>query len=127
MLQGIVPRPIARVVTESADGVTNVAPFSYFTGVSSEPPLVMISVQYQSDGSLKDTLRNIRETGVATICTVRPSDTSKMHSSASRVQESEAKLFGIDVEKTLSDYAPRVSTAPTAMMCSLEREVSFDG
>ena len=59
----IIPRPIAFVSTINAAGVVNLAPFSFFNGVSSNPPCLMVSIAPKSDGSKKDTLRNIEETG----------------------------------------------------------------
>lgn len=59
MIQTLVPRPIAWVLTEHPNGRYNLAPFSYFTAVSSNPPLVMISIGKKPDGSDKDTLVNI--------------------------------------------------------------------
>jgi len=61
MIQTIVPRPIAWVLSDNGDGGYNLAPFSYFNGVSSDPPLLMISVGRKADGSPKDTWRNIDE------------------------------------------------------------------
>ena len=52
MAQTIIPRPIAWVVTEDA-GVINVAPFSYFIGLSSDPASVLISVGHKADGTPK--------------------------------------------------------------------------
>lgn len=61
LIGGIVPRPIAFVSTLSPSGVGNLAPFSFFNGVSSNPPCVVVSVARKEDGSKKDTLRNIEE------------------------------------------------------------------
>ena len=63
MIGLIVPRPIAFVSTISSEGIRNLAPFSFFNGVSSNPPALVISVTRNSDGSKKDTLRNIESTG----------------------------------------------------------------
>lgn len=60
MIQTLVPRPIAWVLSENANGRYNLAPFSYFTAVSSNPPLVMISVGKKPDGTDKDTHVNIQ-------------------------------------------------------------------
>lgn len=62
MIGAIVPRPIAFVSTVGLNGITNVAPFSFFNGISSNPPCLMISVSGKSSGEVKDTLRNIQET-----------------------------------------------------------------
>ncbi|MGS2723048.1 flavin reductase family protein [Porticoccus sp. GXU_MW_L64] len=63
MTQSILPRPIAWVLSDNGDGSHNLAPFSYFNAVCSDPPLVMLSIGHKPDGSRKDTLVNIRERG----------------------------------------------------------------
>ena len=59
----IVPRPIAFVSTISQDGVENLAPFSFFVAGGANPPSLAFSTVLGSDGTEKDTLRNIRATG----------------------------------------------------------------
>ena len=59
MIQTIIPRPVAWVLSENENLSFNLAPFSYFTGVSSRPPIIMLSVGKKPDGSLKDTRVNI--------------------------------------------------------------------
>ena len=61
MIQTLVPRPIAWVLTDNGNDSFNLAPFSYFNGVASDPPLLMISVGKKPDGTLKDTRTNIIE------------------------------------------------------------------
>ena len=60
LIGSIIPRPIAFVTTLSEDGVINGAPFSYFNIVSSNPPMISLSIQ-RSEGRQKDTARNIIE------------------------------------------------------------------
>ncbi|MBX7142896.1 MAG: flavin reductase family protein [Oligoflexia bacterium] len=62
LIGGVIPRPIAFVSTISASGVGNLAPFSFFNAVSSDPPCLMLAMSKKSSGELKDTLRNILET-----------------------------------------------------------------
>jgi flavin reductase (DIM6/NTAB) family NADH-FMN oxidoreductase RutF len=63
MIGAIVPRPIAFVSTLSLEGIPNLAPFSFFTGVSANPPVVCFSPMIRgSDGKKKDTLNNIETT-----------------------------------------------------------------
>jgi len=63
MIGSIVPRPIAFVSTISKEGAPNLAPFSYFNGVCSNPPTVMFAPGRRGyDGKTKDTLNNIRDT-----------------------------------------------------------------
>ena len=59
----VVPRPIAWTSTVSTDGVNNLAPFSFFTVVSSEPPMVLLSLEFLDGGRLKDSAANIEATG----------------------------------------------------------------
>ena len=63
LINTIIPRPIALVSTQSSSGTNNLAPYSFFNAVSSNPATLMISVAVKPDGTLKDTLRNIKETG----------------------------------------------------------------
>lgn len=60
LIGGIVPRPIALVSTVSVDGTPNVAPFSFFCGVGSDPMTLLICPANQPDGAEKDTLRNAK-------------------------------------------------------------------
>jgi flavin reductase (DIM6/NTAB) family NADH-FMN oxidoreductase RutF len=63
MVGVILPRPIAFVSTVSADGVRNLAPFSFFTAVSANPPVIAFSPMVRgSDSKRKDTLHNIEAT-----------------------------------------------------------------
>ena len=59
MTQTLVPRPIAWVLSDNGDGSYNLAPFSYFNAVCSDPPLLMLSIGNRPDGTPKDTRLNI--------------------------------------------------------------------
>jgi flavin reductase (DIM6/NTAB) family NADH-FMN oxidoreductase RutF len=63
LIGAIVPRPIAFVSTISADGILNLAPFSFFTAASANPPVVCFAPSTRNAGQKKDTLRNIEATG----------------------------------------------------------------
>jgi flavin reductase (DIM6/NTAB) family NADH-FMN oxidoreductase RutF len=67
MLGSVIPRPIALVSTVSNNGIKNLAPFSYFNAISSDPPILGFSVSDRKDGSSKDTLANIEENGECVI------------------------------------------------------------
>src|SRR5664279_1020096 len=71
----IVPRPVALVSTVSIDGVANLAPFSFFSGVGAVPPTVLFCPALRDGasagvGERKDTLRNVEETGEFVISVV---------------------------------------------------------
>ena len=61
MTQSVIPRPIAWVLSENDAGDYNLAPFSYFNAVASDPPTVVFSVGMQDDGGAKDTTINIEK------------------------------------------------------------------
>ena len=128
MAQTIIPRPVAWVVTED-DGVVNVAPFSYFIGLSSSPATVMISIGHKSDGTPKDTLANIRKTKQCTICMVDESSLEKMHFSSKELSKelSEAQEFEIKTQKVCTKYPPMIKDVPCAYFCELNQEIDLGG
>ncbi len=128
MAQTILPRPIAWVVTED-EGVVNIAPFSYFIGLSSEPASVLISVGHKLDGRPKDTLFNIRKHKKCTICMVQESDLEKMHFSSKDLEKefSEAELFSIQTETLREGYPPMIKGVPCAYICDLNQEIDLGG
>ncbi|MBN2432527.1 MAG: flavin reductase family protein [Acidobacteria bacterium] len=63
MTRLVAPRPIALVSSRSAEGIGNVAPFSYFHSGGANPPSLVICPMNNRSGERKDTVRNIRATG----------------------------------------------------------------
>lgn len=128
MAQTIIPRPIAWVVTES-NGIVNIAPFSYFIGLSSEPATVLVSIGHKSDGTPKDTLLNIRETKKCTICMVEEGSLEKMHYSSKELDKdlSEAELFEIKTSSLYEEYPPVIEDTPAAYFCELNQEIDLGG
>ena len=128
MAQTILPRPIAWVVTED-NGVVNIAPFSYFIGLSSEPASVLISVGHKADGSPKDTLANIRKNKKCTICMVEEKDLEQMHFSSKGLDknESEAELFNIQTKSLVDGYPPMIEGVPSAYFCDFNQEIDLGG
>ena len=124
----IVPRPIAWVGTKGADNSDNIAPFSYFSGLSSEPPLLGIAIAYQgknADGSpiRKDTANNILDNGLLTVSLVSAPQVMPMLKTASRLPagRSEFEHAGLKAKR-----APEIDVAypeeATAMMeCRLQQ------
>ncbi len=127
MAQTIIPRPIAWIVTRNKQGMLNIAPFSYFMGLSSEPATMMVSIGHKSDGSQKDTLKNLRETKKCTICMVDVAHLKQMHFSSKelRENESEAALFDIKTQEMLADFPPMVEGIPSAFFCEFNQEIEL--
>ena len=128
MAQTILPRPIAWVVTEN-NGVVNIAPFSYFIGLSSDPASVLISVGKKSDGSNKDTLANILKTKKCTICMVEEKDLDKMHFSSKELdsRSSEADIFNIPTKKLVDGYPPIIDDVVSAYFCDFNQTIDLGG
>jgi flavin reductase (DIM6/NTAB) family NADH-FMN oxidoreductase RutF len=126
MSQSVIPRPIAWVVTEYR-GVVNVAPFSYFTGLSSNPPTMLFSVGHKSDGTPKDTLRNLRETKKCTVCIASVEQLEHLHFSSKELEAhvSEAEHFAIPHATVIDGYPPMIEGAPVAFFCDLYGEVEL--
>ncbi|MRJ02277.1 MAG: flavin reductase family protein [Epsilonproteobacteria bacterium] len=124
----VIPRPIAWVVTER-EGIVNLAPFSYFIPLSSDPPALLISIGEKRDGSPKDSLKNIRLTGRATICMVDRDHLEEMHYTSAPLPEgvSEAEEFGIELEYLFPNFPPIVSGVPAAFSTTLLQEISLGG
>jgi len=128
MSQSVVPRPIAWIVTEH-NGVINIAPFSYFTPLSSEPATLIVSIGHKKDGSPKDTLANIRDSKRCTISMVPNDFLKSMHYTSKSFERdvSEAKEFNIPLKEVFDGYPPMIKGTPTAFACELLQEVELEG
>jgi len=127
MSQTIIPRPIAWIVTENK--TINIAPFSYFTGLSSEPATIMVSIGHKKDGTQKDTLKNIRETKKCVVCFVDEKFLEKMNNSSEELPQevSEAQKFNIPIKKVYDNFPPMIENVNCAYFCELNQEVNIGG
>ena len=117
----ITPRPIAWVSTVSADGKSNLAPFSFFTGVTSNPPSLMFVPVNDRHGKKKDTVLNIEESKEFVVNMVSYDLAEKMNACAALLPrgESEFDAFGIHSSPSLRVKPPRVTEAPASLECVL--------
>ena len=117
----IVPRAIAWVSTKDRAGKTNLAPFSYFTGLGSDPPLVTLGISDRRDGTHKDTLRIARETGVLCINLVEEPDSDRMNASSGEYAPgtSELDVLGIETVPCTAIDGVRVKSSRAALECAL--------
>lgn len=122
----IVPRPIAWVTSLSPDGVVNLAPFSAFTYLSTQPPLIGISMMRRG-GELKDSARNIAASGDFVVNIADEALVEPVHlSSAEHPPEvSEAGLLGLSLLPSSDVAAPRLACAPAALECGFEQAIAF--
>ena len=122
-LSVIVPRPIGWVSTVSADGIPNLAPFSFYNGVSSNPPILMVSVGLHHGTEKKDTTRNIQETGEVAVNVVPESMMNEMLITSNRAEPevSEFDLAKLETAPCVKIRPPRVALSPVCMECVLEQ------
>jgi flavin reductase (DIM6/NTAB) family NADH-FMN oxidoreductase RutF len=115
----IVPRPIAWISSISLDGVTNLAPYSYFNAVAEKPPIVMFASGGAKEGGDKDSLRNIEETKEFVVNIVSSEQRVQMIQTSTSLpyQESEIDYFQIPVAPSNLVKPPRVATSPVSLEC----------
>jgi flavin reductase (DIM6/NTAB) family NADH-FMN oxidoreductase RutF len=121
----VVPRPIAWVTSQDEDGVVNLAPFSFFNAVGSNPLYVLVSVGLNEDGSLKDTARNIEASGEFVANLVTEDLIAAMNLSAADFppDASEMQAAGLESAPSLRIKAPRLAKAQAALECRLHSKV----
>ena len=117
----IVPRPIALVTTLGPTGVVNAAPFSMFNMLGEDPPIVMISVNRQRDGGMKDTAANIVRTGEFVIHMTDEPMVQRMHRCGESMPSSvsEIEVVGLHTVSSQVVGPPRIEEAPVAFECTL--------
>lgn len=127
MTRVIVPRPIAWVSTISADGRTNLAPFSFFQGVCAKPPTLMFVPVNNRDGTKKDTVRNIEQVPEFVVNLVSHALAGPMNETAATLPygESEFEKAGLATAPSIHIRPPRVAAAPAAFECQLDRIVTI--
>lgn len=129
LLHCVSPRPIAFVSTLSADGIPNLAPFSFFMAGGANPPSVAFSPSYNRDGQPKDTLRNIEATGEFVINVVSYSMRERMNVTSVEYPHgvSEWNEAGFTVDSTVKVKPARVAESLLAMECRLFQIVPHGG
>ncbi|MGB9409562.1 MAG: flavin reductase family protein [Terracidiphilus sp.] len=122
----IVPRPIALVSTMSREGVANLAPFSFFCGVGSNPPTVLFCPTLRAGasaeaGERKDTLRNVEETGEFVINVVSEAIAAAANAASAEVppEVDEFPLSGLTPIPSQAVRPSRVAESPAQMECKL--------
>lgn len=124
MIGSIVPRAIGWVSSVSTNGVPNLAPYSFFTGVTSSPPSLVFSPIHRA-GTFKDTLRNVAETGefVVNVATEEVAEAMNATSAELPPEVDEFAVAGLTAVPSVRVRAPRVAESPIQMECRLDKLV----
>ena len=117
----VVPRPIAWVSTRSESGVINLAPFSFFNAIGSEPPYVMVSVGLNGKGEAKDTAKNIATSGEFVVNMVTEDLFDAMNISAADFPPDQSELDAAQLKTAPSVHikTPRVALSQVSFECKL--------
>lgn len=133
LIGSIVPRPIAFVSTISTDGRTNLAPFSFFNALSSNPMMLMFCISNRPDGSAKDTLRNCdlpenSGTGEFVVNIAAEVYARRVAAAAEQLPygESEFGLVGLTPAACAKVRAPRIAESPVSFECRTRQIVRLN-
>jgi flavin reductase (DIM6/NTAB) family NADH-FMN oxidoreductase RutF len=123
----VCPRPIGWVSTIGADGNLNLAPFSYFNGVSGDPPCVMFAPNTSSPNDVKDTYRNIVEVPefVVNVVSVELAEQMNATSAAFSYDVDEFGACGLESVASQVVRPPRVKQSRAALECTVYEVVEL--
>ncbi|MBO0475769.1 flavin reductase family protein [Vagococcus sp. DIV0080] len=120
LIGSIIPRPVAVVTSLSEEGVLNIAPFSYFNIVTSNPPIVSLAIQRKS-GVMKDTARNILAKKEAVIHIADEENIQNINETAANLESTESELS----RTTFTMTQGAVVSVPLIDELSIKMEVSL--
>lgn len=120
----VVPRPIAWVSTQNQAGLVNLAPYSFFNAIGSEPLYVMLSIGLRSNGDFKDTATNIRSSGefVVNMVTEELFDAMNLSAADFPPDHSELDASRLQTSPCIHVRTPRVAQAQVSLECKLFSE-----
>lgn len=125
------PRPIAWVSTINADGIPNIAPFSFYNAVAGFPPTIMFSVSYRvrTQPREKDTLRNAKEVGEFVSHVVDEAMADAMIETAADYPfgVNEFEVANLETVPSVTVKPPRIANAPVAMECRVTQIIPVEG
>jgi flavin reductase (DIM6/NTAB) family NADH-FMN oxidoreductase RutF len=127
----VTPRPIGWISTRDAEGRDNLAPYSFFNAVAYVPPQVMFaSTSAKADREdTKDSVSNIRETGVFCVNIVEYAARDVMNASSATVDRDIDEFELAEIDKAACDTiaASRVANAPASLECKVTQIVQLEG
>ena len=122
----VVPRPIAFVSSVSADGIVNLAPFSFFNAMAYDPATIVLGISRSAGWKAKDTLANIEATGEFVVSVVVDDIAEAMNSTAAEfpADVDEFQIAGLTPKPSELVRAPLVAESPVNMECRLNQVVA---
>lgn len=130
LTQTVIPRPVAWVLSENPEGDYNLAPFSFFTPITSNPPLLMFSVgKKPTDGASKDTRVNIEERKHFVVHIAHRGLAEAVTETSRTLPHGESELKNLDLafEEFEGFSLPRLRDCHVAFACELHEVKEIGG
>lgn len=124
----VAPRPIAWIITHNTESkIVNLAPFSYFSIVASEVPLVSVSINRRSQ-KLKDTANNLLQNGQGVIHIVTPELVTAMNQTAATLSanQSELDMLAVKTSPSVTYSLPTIDAAPIKLEVKLSQSLPIE-
>lgn len=123
----VVPRPIALITTLSEEGITNIAPFSFFNIVSSQPPILSVAIQRHDDGSMKDTAHHIASHKEAIVHVVTETNVHDANQTAAplNINNSELDLTQFTACHSSTSRIPALNESPVRFETRLYEHIEI--
>jgi flavin reductase (DIM6/NTAB) family NADH-FMN oxidoreductase RutF len=120
----VVPRPIGWISTLGRNGIVNLAPYSFFNAVASNPPFVMFS-----SAGVKHSQLNAEQTGefVASLATYELREELNVTSAMVGAEVSEPELANLEMAPSIAVKPPRVKKSPVALECKYVKTIDLPG
>lgn len=127
LVGGVVPRPIAWVSTQDATGTANLAPYSFFTVASVQPPILSITHINAHDKPIKDTLANLQSTQTCVVNIVSAQLAEKMNATSAQYPLGVSEFEQVDIESIAGQSvdALAVKDAKVQYECRLREVISL--
>ncbi|PKI16078.1 flavin reductase family protein [Colwellia sp. 12G3] len=124
---GVTPRPIAWISTRSKEGIDNLAPYSFFTVASCNPPVLLYTQVTQRSGIDKDTLQNLTETGECVVNIVNSHLLERMNATSASIAIDKSEFDLAEVEHSPSSVVSPLSVtdSPIRYECTLREVISI--
>lgn len=124
---GVTPRPIAWISTRSKKGIDNLAPYSFFTVASCNPPVLLYTQVTQRSGIDKDTLQNLSETGECVVNIVNTNLLEKMNATSASITIDKSEFDLAEIEHSTSCVVRpfSVTDSPIRYECTLREVISI--
>jgi len=127
LVGGIVPRPIAWVSTQNSAGLSNLAPYSFFSVASCNPPVLTITNIASSNKLAKDTLTNLLATKECVVNIVSASQVNEMNQSCAPYSEAQSEIDEIGIQTIASKTVAPLSVKGSAVRyeCRLREAITL--